>query len=101
MGKVKNQRVTPEEPTAAEPPPPDFQEKIKFQVLEKIGRPPRLDHVEVSRHLNGKYRVNVWQQPEPIKDLSVSVGPRIRWSFYLTVSNTGEIIHSNPPMTKM
>ena len=29
---------------------PDHTEKIKSQVLAKIGRPPRLDHVEVSDH---------------------------------------------------
>ena len=27
--------------------------------------------------------------------------PRIALSYYLTVSETGEIVHSNPPMTKM
>ena len=83
-----------------QPSPPDFKEKIKFQVLEKIGKPSRLDHVEVSQHHNGKYRVNIWEQPEPNKNISVSNGPRIGSSYYLTVSNTGEIIHSNPPMSK-
>ena len=56
-----------------------------------------MDHVEVSRHHNGKYRVNIWQQPEPDKNIAVTIGPRIGLSYYLTVSDTGEIIHSNPP----
>ena len=29
---------------------PNHSEKIKSQVLAKIGKPPRLDRVEVSRH---------------------------------------------------
>lgn len=101
MDKVKKPRTNKEEPDAVtQPKPPNFKEKIKFQVLEKIGKPPRLDHVEVSQHHNGKYRVNIWEQPEPNKNIAVSTGPRIGLSYYLTVSNTGEIIHSNPPMTK-
>ncbi|MGD0383853.1 MAG: hypothetical protein ABSA77_10045 [Thermoguttaceae bacterium] len=83
-----------------QPKPPNFKEKIKFQVLEKIGKPLRLDHVEVSQHHNGKYRVNIWEQSEPNKNIAVSIGPRIGLSYYLTVSKTGEIIYSNPPMTK-
>jgi hypothetical protein len=75
-------------------------EKIKSQVLAKIGKPPRLDRVEVSRHHNGKYRVNIWQQPEPIKTIAVTIAPRIGLSYYLTVSDTGEIIDSSPPMVK-
>jgi ABC-type Zn2+ transport system substrate-binding protein/surface adhesin len=77
---------------------PNHTEKIKSQVLAKIGKPSRLDRVEVSRHHNGKYRVNIWEQPEPDKTLAVSIAARIRSSFYLTVSDTGEIIHSNPPL---
>ena len=74
-------------------------ERIKSQVLAKIGKPLRLDRVEVSRHHSGNYRVNIWEQPEPDKTLAVSIADRIRSSFYLTVSDTGEIIHSNPPLT--
>ena len=76
-------------------------ERIKSQVLAKIGRPPRLDRVEVSRHHSGNYRVNIWQQPEPDKTFAVTFAPRIGPSYYLKVSDTGEIIDSNPPMTKL
>ena len=68
---------------------PNHMERIKSQVLGKIGRPPRLDRVEVSRHHGSKYRVNVWQQPEPERDLSVTIAPRIGLSYYLTVSDNG------------
>ena len=70
-------------------------------MLAKIGTPPRLDHVEVSRHHGGNYRVNIWEQPEPNKNMAVTSSSRIRSSYYLTVSDTGEIIHSNPPLTKL
>ena len=55
--------------------------------------------MEVSRHHNGNYRVNIWEQPEPNKNIAITIGPRIGSSYYLTVSDTGEIIHSNPPLT--
>jgi len=80
---------------------PNHTEKIKSQVLAKIGKPPRLDHVEVSQHHHGNYRVNIWEQPEPSKNMAVTYGPRIRSSYYLTVSDTGEIIDSNPPLAKL
>ena len=83
------------------PPETNHTEKIKSQVLAKIGKPPRLNRVEVSRHHNGKYRVNIWQQPEPNKNLAVTIGPRIGPSYYLTVSDTGEIIDSDPPLNKL
>ena len=76
-------------------------ERIKSQVLGKIGRPPRLDRVEVSRHHGRKYRVNVWQRPEPERNLAVTIAPRIGLSYYLTVSDTGEITHSDPPLVKL
>lgn len=79
----------------------DYTEKIKSEVLAKIGRPPRLVRVEVSRQHGKKYRVNIWQQPEPNPDLAVSLNPRIGLSYYLTVSDMGEIIDSNPPLTKL
>jgi hypothetical protein len=97
MEKAEKAAAKKEEPTAAA----NYTEKIKSQVLAKIGKPPRLDRVEVSRHHNGRYRVNIWQQPEPNKDISVSFGARIGLSYYLTVSETGEIIDSNPPLTKV
>jgi hypothetical protein len=80
---------------------PNHTERIKSQVLAKIGKPPRLDRLEISKHHNGKYRVNIWQQPEPDKDFAVSIAPRIGLSYYLTVSETGEIINSNPPMIEL
>ena len=80
---------------------PNHTEKIKSQVLAKIGKPPRLDRVEVSRHHGGNYRVNIWEQPEPNKNIAVTIGARIRSSYYLKVSDTGEIIHSNPPLDQI
>jgi ABC-type Zn2+ transport system substrate-binding protein/surface adhesin len=97
MEKVDKAATKKEQPVAA----PNHVEKIKSQVLAKIGKPPRLDHVEVSRHHNGKYRVNIWQQPEPDRSIAVTIGARIAQSYYLTVSETGEIIDSNPPMTRL
>ena len=97
MEKVKKAAPKKEEPVAAA----NHTEKIKSQVLAKIGKPPRLDRVEVSHHHNGKYRVNIWQQPEPDKSFAVTIAPRIGPSYYLTVSDTGEIIDSQPPMTKL
>jgi len=86
-----------EEPVAV----PNHTEKIQSQVLAKIGKPPRLDRVEVSRHHSGHYRVNIWEQPEPDKHMAVAVSARIQSSYYLKVSDTGEIIHSNPPLNKL
>jgi hypothetical protein len=80
---------------------PNHTEKITSQVLAKIGKPPRLDRVEVSRHHNGNYRVNIWEQAEPNKNICITVGARIRSSYYLKVSDTGDIIHSNPPLAKL
>jgi hypothetical protein len=96
MEKTKKTLTTKEQPEQ-----PSRQEKIKSQVLAKIGTPPRLDHVEVSLHHNGKCRVNIWEQPEPNKNIAITIGPRIAWSYYLTVSDTGEIIHSDPPMINL
>ena len=97
MEKVEKPAPTKEEPVAE----PNHTEKIKSQVLAKIGKPPRLDRVEVSRHHNGNYRVNIWEQPEPDKNIAVTIGARIGSSYYLKVSDTGEIIDSNPPLTKL
>lgn len=102
MGKVKNAPTNKEETVVAEQPNEATQtERIKSQVLAMIGKPPRLDHVEVSRHHGRNYRVNIWQQPEPDRHLAVTISPRIKWSYYLTVSDTGEILHSNPPLSKL
>jgi hypothetical protein len=102
MEKAKHAATNKEEtPAVEQPKKPNYTERIKSQVLAKIGKPPRLDHLEISRHHNGKYRVNIWEQPEPNKNLAVTIGPRIRSSYYLTVSDTGEILDSNPPMTQL
>ena len=87
-----------ETPPVEPPPVPNHTEKIKSQVLAKIGRPPRLSHVEVSRHHGGNYRVNIWEQAETDKNIAVTSGIRIRSSYYLKVSDTGEILQSNPPL---
>jgi hypothetical protein len=97
MEKVKKAAPQKEEAVAL----PDHTEKIKSQVVAKIGRPPRLDHVEVSRHHNGNYRVNIWEHPEPDKSIAVTSGTRIGLSYYLKASETGEIIHSNPPLVRL
>ena len=80
---------------------PDHTAIIKSQVLAKIGKLPRLDRVQISKHHNGKYRVNIWETTEPKKNIAVTPSPRIALSYYLTVSDTGEIVHSSPPMTKL
>ena len=97
MAKVEKAATKTEEPVAV----PKHTEKIKSQVLAKIGKPSRLDRVEVSRHHNGNYRVNIWQQPAPDGRFAVTIAPRIVSSYYLKVSDTGEITDSNPPLTKL
>jgi hypothetical protein len=101
MAKTKNIPTDKGETAAEQPKQPSHTDIIKTQVLAKIGKLPRLDHVEVSRHHNGKYRVNIWQQKEPEENIAITTGLRIGLSYYLTVSETGEIIHSNPPMNKL
>ena len=82
MGKVKNTVPNKDESAAVEQ--PNHTERIKSQVLAKIGKPPRLHRLEISRHHNGKYRVNIWQQPESNKNFAVTIAPRIGLSYYLT-----------------
>ena len=103
MEKIKKTPTNKDEaaPSGSNPWRPNHTEMIKSQVLAKIGKPPRLDRVEVCKQHNGKYRVNIWEQPEPNKNIAVTPSPRIRLSYYLTVSDTGEIIDSNPPLTKL
>ena len=100
MTKAQN-TPTNKEAWAEQPRQPSHTDKIKSQVLAKIGDLPRFDHVAISPLHNGRYRVNIWQQTEPDKNIAIMTGLRIGLSYYLTVSNTGEIIHSNPPMTKV
>lgn len=102
MAKAKNMPASKDETAEAAPPKEsDHAAKIASQVLAKVGVVPRLERVEVSRHHNGKYRVNIWQEREPDKNICISTSSRIRLSYYLTVSDKGEIIDSNPPMTRM
>ncbi|TWU44821.1 hypothetical protein Poly51_58870 [Rubripirellula tenax] len=79
---------------------PDHTATIKSQILEKTGRPPRLHRVEVCQHHNGNYRVNVWEKLEPTGDSPFSTEVHIGSSYYLKVSESGEIIQCNPPLTK-
>jgi hypothetical protein len=86
---------------AAQTKQPNHAEKIASQVLAKVGMPPRFDRVEVCEHHHGKYRVNIWQQFEANNLIAVTPSSRVGLSYYLTVSETGEIVHSDPPMTKV
>ncbi|MHB1035139.1 MAG: hypothetical protein ACYC35_12640 [Pirellulales bacterium] len=97
MEKLEETTPKKEEPMVV----PNHTEKIQSQVLAKIGKPPRLARVEVSRHHGGHYRVNIWEQPEPNKEIAITIGAHILSSYYLKVSKTGEIIHSNPPLDKL
>jgi hypothetical protein len=101
MVKTKSSPTKKDESTEEPLKQQNHTEKIKSQVLAKIGTLPRFDHVAISPLHNGKYRVNIWQQTEPDKNIAITKGLRIGLSYYLTVSDTGEIIHSNPPMTKL
>ena len=97
MKNVEKSATNKEEPVEV----PNHTAKIKGQVLAKIGRPPRLDRVEVSRHHNGNYRVNIWEQTEPSINIAATISARIWSSYYLKVSDAGEIIDSNPPLVKL
>ena len=97
MKNTKNTSPNKDETAAG----PNHTERIKSEVLAKIGKPPRLDRLEISRHHNGKYRVNIWERTEPDKSIAITSGAHIGLSYYLTVSDTGEILNSNPPMTKL
>ena len=97
MAKAEKDSAKTEETVAV----PNHTEKIKSQVLAKIGKPSRLDRVEVSQHHNGNCRVNIWQQPASNEGFAVTIAPRIISSYYLKVSDSGEITHSNPPLTKL
>jgi hypothetical protein len=101
MAKTKDTPTNKDNETAEKSRQSSHTDKIKSQVLEKIGKLPRFDHVAISPLHNGKYRVNIWQQTEPDKNLAITTGLRIGLSYYLTVSDMGEIIHSDPPMTKI
>ena len=97
MEKLEKTAPKKEEPVAV----PNHTERIKSQVLAKIGKLPRLDRVEVSRHHGGNYRVNIWAHPEPNKNIIITLDARIVSSYYLKVSDTGEIIRSDPPLDKL
>lgn len=96
MAKV-DQAVPPQEEPAAES---DHTQKIKTQILEKTGKPPRLHNLEVCRHHNGNYRVNIWEKLDPTGDSAFSTRVHIGASYYLKVSDSGEIVDSNPPLTQ-
>jgi hypothetical protein len=101
MESVNNTPTNKNEAVPVEPPrEANHTERIKVQVLAKVGKPPRLDRVEVCQHHNGKYRVNIWQRLQANKTIAVAPSSRIGLSYYLTVSDTGEIIHSDPPLAK-
>jgi hypothetical protein len=97
MAKAEHAAPKKDDPEAVS----NHTEKIKLQVLEKVGRPPRFHRVEVCQHHDGNYRVNIWQQLEQVGDTAFSMAVHIRSSYYLKVSDTGEIIRSNPPMIKL
>ncbi len=97
MAKVDQDAPKKDEPVAVS----NHKENIKSQVLEKVGRPPRLHRVEVCRHHDGNYRVNIWEQLESMGDSAFSMDVHILSSYYLKVSDTGEIIRSDPPLTKL
>ena len=80
---------------------PNHTEKIKVHVLATIGMPPRLDRVEVSKHHDGNYWVNIREQAEPVTGITITPSACIGASYYLKVSDTGEIVHSNPPLKKL
>ena len=101
MEKTKNSPPNKDKAAPVEQPEPNHTAVIKSQVLAKIGKPPRLDRVEVCKQHNGKYRVNIWEKTEPKKNIAVTPSPRIASSYYLTVSDKGEIINSNPPLTTL
>ena len=102
MENAKNPPTNKDKAAPVEQPKqPNHTVVIKSQVLARIGKPPRLDRVEVCKQHNGKYRVNIWEQTEPKKNIAVTPSPRIGLSYYLTVSDKGEIINSNPPLTKL
>ena len=101
MEKVKKAPTNKDEAAPVEQPEPNHTAVIKSQVLARIGPPPRLHRVEVCKQHNGKYRVNIWEQTEPKKNIAVTPSPRIGLSYYLTVSETGEILNSDPPLIKL
>lgn len=95
MAKVDQKAPRKEEPSADL----DHTDKIESQILEKIGRPAGLYRVEVCQHHNGNYRVNLWEKVEATGDSAFSTAVRIGASYYLKVNDSGEIVHSNPPLT--
>jgi len=97
MAKV-DQAAPPNDESGAES---DHTEQIKSQILAKTGKPVFLHHVEVCRHHNGNYRVNLWEKLEATGDYAFSKPVRIGSSYYLKVSDSGEIIRCNPPLTKI
>ena len=101
MENTKNIPTNNNEAVAVEQPEPNHTATIKSQVLARIGKPPRLDRVEVCKQHNGNYRVNIWEQTEPKKNIAVTPSPRIALSCYLTVSAKSEIIKSNPPLSML
>lgn len=102
MEKTKNISTSKDEAMAVkQPKQPNHTAVIKSQVLAKIGHPLQLDRLEVCKQHNGKCRGNVWKKTEPKKNIAVTPSPRIALSYYLTVSDKGEIINSNPPLTTL
>ncbi|QDV45299.1 hypothetical protein Enr13x_51750 [Stieleria neptunia] len=97
MSKIEQAATQKDAPSAGS----EHTEKIKSQILDKVGRPPRLHRVEVCRHHNGNYRVNIWERLEPTGDTAFSTRAHILASYYLKVSDSGEILHSNPLLTKL
>jgi hypothetical protein len=67
---------------------------IGGSVLGDLGRPPDLQRVQVRHLWDSCYRVNV------LTGCDV-VSPRIAHSYFLTVSETGAILSSAPPLVRL
>ncbi|MBW2672194.1 MAG: hypothetical protein JRD89_02105 [Deltaproteobacteria bacterium] len=83
--------------------------RIKKQILDILGKPPKLWRVDVHLYNHGKARVNIWQsrKREPIKGTfgqhedDTIVDPKIITdSHYLWLSKTATIEKANPPLER-
>jgi hypothetical protein len=71
-----------------------LQALVEEQVIHRIGKPLGLRNVQVRRLWENRYRVNVF-----IGEYAVSA--KIANSYFVTADSDGNIVDSNPEMTKL
>ena len=94
-------KTIPDKITKEKVSPVKIEELLVAELLNRLGRPEKLNFIKANNVFDNKWRIDVWCYYDSVKTIMTTQSSKIFHSYFIHADAHGKIIESSPEITKI